>query len=266
MLIVGELFNTSRKIIKENVEMRNAEYIRNLAQKQVSAGADYLDVNCSDISGSELDVMKWLVENIQAAVSVSLCIDSPNPATVEIGLSMVRNGQPMVNSITAEEERYTKMLPLVIKSRAKVVALAMDDGGVPEAAKDSLRVAKDLIYKLTQSGIAKEDIYLDPLIKPIGVDDRAVLDVIDTVRSIKQEFPGVHIISALSNVSFGLPNRKVLNNAFMIQCLTVGVDAFILDPLDRVLIGNLRASQALLGQDPYCAKYLAAHRSGLYKN
>jgi cobalamin-dependent methionine synthase I len=266
MLIVGELINTSRKIIRESVERRNTEYIRDIAKRQVEAGANYLDVNCSDMLDNELEVIRWLIENIKAVVDTPLCIDTPDPVAMEVGLSLATSGQPLVNSISGEAERYRTMLPLVAKYGAKVVALCMDDRGIPETAGDGLRVARELVKKLTDSGVAVDDIYLDLLVKPVSTVNRAGLEVLDTIRLVKQEYPGVHLISGLSNVSYGLPNRRVLNRVFMIQAMTAGTDAFILDPLDKILMGYLCASQLLLGQDPFCVNYLAAHRKGLFQN
>jgi len=266
MLIVGELFNISRKVIMENVEKRNSEYIRDIAKKQVEAGANYLDVNCSQPLGNELEIMKWLIENIQTVVEVPLSIDTPDPAAMEVGLSLAHNGQPLVNSITGEEKRYTAMLPLVLKHKAKVVALCMDDRGIPQTTEDRLRVASDLVKKLTESGVPADDIYLDLLVQPLATDSHAGIELLDAIRLAKQEYPAVHLISGLSNVSYGLPNRKILNRIFMIQTLTMGMDAYILDPLDKTLMGYLYAAQALLGQDSFCAKYLAAHRKGLYQH
>lgn len=265
MLIVGELINTSRKIIKANVEKRNSEYICDIARRQAEAGASYLDVNCSDMLGEEPEVMRWLIENIQEAVDVPLCIDSPNPEVMEAGLSLVKNGQPMVNSISGEKNRYQAMLPMVVKYRAKVIALCLGDRGIPKTAEDRLLVARELTKSLVESGVTEDDIYLDPLILPVSVADSAGLEVLGTIKLVRQEFPGVHLICGLSNISYGLPNRRMLNRVFMIQTMAAEMDAYILDPLDRTLMGYLYASQALLGQDPFCAHYLAAHRKGLYK-
>lgn len=266
MLIVGELINTSRKIIKESVERRNAEYIRDIAKRQVEAGANYLDVNCSDLMDNELEAMRWLIENVQAAVDVPLSIDTPNPAAMEVGLSLAQKGKPLANSITGEKERYRTVLPLVVKYGAKVVALCMDDQGMPQTAEDRLRVARELVMKLTEAGVAASDIYLDPLLQPVSTDDRAGLELLNAIRLIGQEYPGIHLICGLSNVSYGLPNRQILNRVFMIQTMTMGMDAYILDPLDKALMRDFYACQALLGQDSFCRNYLAAHRKGLYQD
>ena len=264
MLIVGELINTSRKIVKENVEQRNVQYIRNIARRQADAGAHYLDISCTDMS-DEREAIGWLVENIQAVVNIPLCIDTPDPAAMKSGLSMVKNSQPMVNSLNGEEEHYRMILPLVLKYKTKVIALCMDDKGIPNTAEDRLQVAKRLIKGLTKSGIPFDDIYLDPLVKALSTGDIAGLEVLDSIKLIKKEFPDVHIISAISNISFGLPNRKMLNRLFLVQTMTTGMDAFIIDPLDEKLMGYLYASQALLGQDEFCKNYLSAHRRGIYE-
>lgn len=265
MLIVGELINTSRKAIKPAVENRDAAYIQEIAMKQVEAGAHYVDVNCGTMVHNEPETMAWLIETIQEKVTAPLCLDTPNVKALEAGLPLVKNGQPMINSITAEKERFESVLPLVLKYKAKIVALCMDDSGMPETKEDRMRIAKKLVGDLTAAGVPEEDIYLDPLVKPISTSDRAGLDVLETVEEIKNMFPKVHGICGLSNISFGLPNRKVLNRVFLIQCMTKGMDSFILDPLDKTMMGFLYASQALLGQDQFCMQYLNAHRQGLYE-
>lgn len=265
MLIVGELINTSRKAIKEAVAERNEKYLRSLARQQVEAGANYVDVNCGTLVHNEPETMAWLVELVQSEVTAPLCIDTPNVKAMEEGLALVRNGQPMVNSITAERERYENILPLLLKYKAKVVALCMDDKGMPETAEDRINIVRRLVTDLSAAGVPFDDIYLDPLVKPISTGDRFGQDVLETVRFIKSEYPQVHAICGLSNISYGLPNRKVLNQAFMIQTMTCGMDSYILDPLDKTMMGFVYASGALLGQDPFCANYLTQHRKGLYE-
>lgn len=265
MLIVGELINTSRKDIKPAVESKDAAYIQKIAKEQVEAGADYIDVNCGTQVFNEPEVMEWLVKTVQEAVDAPLCIDSPNPKALEVGLALTKTKKPMVNSITAEKERFEVILPLVQKYNAKVVALCMDDSGMPETAEDRIVIVDKLVKDLTSNGIAEDDIYLDPLVKPVSTGDKAGLEVLETVRYIRENYPKVHAICGLSNISYGLPNRKVLNQTFMIQTMTMGMDAYILNPLDKKMMGFIYSSMALLGQDPFCGKYLTAHRNGLYE-
>lgn len=265
MLIVGELINTSRKAIKPAVENRDAAFIQDLAKKQVAAGANYVDVNCGTMVFNEEETMAWLVETVQAAVSAPLCLDSPNAKALEVGLSLIKGGQPMINSITAEKDRFATILPFVLKYKAKIVGLCMDDSGMPETAEDRLKIADRLISDMVAAGVPEDDIYLDPLVKPVSTGDSAGMEVLDTIYAIKQKYPNVHGICGLSNISYGLPNRKILNQAFMVQTMARGMDGYILDPLDKTMMGFVYASQALLGQDQFCMNYLTAHRNGLYE-
>ncbi len=266
MLIIGELINTSRKAIREAVEARNAGYIQEVARQQADAGADYLDVNCGNMVGQELEIMQWLVETIQQAVDTPLCIDSPDEGALRVGLSLLKPGyKPMINSISAEEKRFKAVAPLVREFNAKVVALCIEDAGMPASAHDRLRIATDLVKALEIAGVAQEDIYLDPLVKPLSTNDRHGLEVLDAIRLIKDKFPAVHFTCGLSNISYGLPNRGVLNRLFVVQTMTAGMDGYILNPADKAMMGLVYASRALLGQDKYCAKYLKAHRKGLYE-
>ncbi len=265
MLIVGELINTSRKAVKPAVEARDAAFIQNLATSQIEAGADYLDVNCGNMVDTELEDMAWLVETIQQVVKAPLCIDSPNPKAIEVGLSLAKYGQPMVNSTSGEKERYAAMLPIIQKYKTKVVALCMDDTGMPDTAADRMKVVDKLVPDLLAAGIAEDDIYLDPLIKPIGTSDKAGLEALEAIHAIKTKYPKVHGICGLSNISFGLPNRAVLNRTFMVQTMTMGMDGYILDPLNKTMMGLVYAANALIGNDKFCAKYLKAHRKGLYE-
>lgn len=265
MLIVGELINTSRKAINEAVDNKDAAYIQKIANEQVEAGAHYLDVNCGTKVFNEVETMEWLVNIVQEVVEMPLCIDSPDPKALEAGLALCKYGQPMINSITDEKERVVAVLPLAQKYKAKLVALCMDDTGMPETANDRMRVVKSLYAKLKEAGIPNGDIYFDPLVKPISSVDTAGEEVLGTIKAIKAEHPDVHFMCGLSNVSYGLPHRKILNRLFVVQTMALGMDGYILNPTDKGMMGTIAASQALLGQDAYCTNYLAAYRNGLYE-
>lgn len=265
MLIIGELINTSRKAIKEAVSNWDSEYIKKVAAEQAEAGATYIDVNCGTMINNEIEVMKWLVETVQEATTLPLCIDSPSPEALEAGLSLCKNGQPMINSISDEKERFDKVLPLVLKYKAKVVALCMDDTGMPDTADDRMRVVRSLYKKLTDAGVPEGHIYFDPLVKPVSSVETAGIEVLETIKQIKAEYPEVHFTCGLSNVSYGLPNRAVLNRLFVVQTMTLGMDGYILNPTDKAMMGTIYASLALLGQDSYCMGYITAHRKGLYE-
>lgn len=261
MIIIGELINTSRKAIAPAVENRDVDFIQDIAKKQVEAGATYVDVNAGTRVHDEPEALTWLVETVQAAVDAPLCIDSPNPKAIKAALE-VHKGQAMINSISAEKERYDEILPLVVKHNARIVALCMDDTGMPETAEQRLAIVKVLYQGLTEAGVKPEDILFDPLVKPISVNIGFGNEVLETIRQIHQQYPGVHTTCGLSNVSFGLPNRKLLNQAFLVMCMANGMDSVILDPLDQTIMSLLIGSKSLLGRDEYCMGYLTAHREG----
>lgn len=264
--IVGELINTSRKTVKEAVDARDAETIQRIALSQVKAGVNYLDINCGSYVNEEEEIMEWLVNVVQDVVKdTPLCFDSPNENALRIGLKLHRNsGKPMINSITAEEERFKKILPLVLEFKTKVIALLMDDSGMPDTVEKRIVVIEKLLPELLKAGIPASDIYLDPLVKPISVGDKGGQEVLQTIQYIKEKYPDVHIICGLSNISFGLPNRRILNQTFAILTMGRGMDSYILDPTDRQLMGYVYAAKALLGLDPSLRNYLKAYRNGIY--
>ena len=267
ILIVGELINTSRKAIKEAVEIRDAAYIQKIALEQEQAGANYIDVNCGTRVYDEEEIMAWLVNTIQEVITdTPLCIDSPNHKAIKVGLELHKNGQPMVNSITAEKERFNDVLPLIKEYKTKVVALLMSDEGMPDTAEDRVKVVENLLPRLLDNGIPADDIYLDPLIKPISTGYLAGQEVLQTISYIKAKYPDVHMICGLSNASYGLPNRKYLNRAFTINTMSFGMDSYILNPLDKESMRLIYSSQALLGLDKYCKNFLKIHRKGLFED
>lgn len=269
MLIIGERINTSRKVkgepvIENAVRAQDAEYFIDLARKQYEAGAHYIDVNAGTLVGGEPDALEWLVTTVQGALDVPCSIDSPNPVAIERALK-VHKGQAFINSITAEKDRYAAILPFVKEYGTKVVALSMDDSGIPTTAEGRITVARKLIGDLLDEGIKPENIYSDPLVYPIATGGDYGLAVLETIRTVKAEFPEVQTIGGLSNVSHGMPVRKYLNQAFAVMCMTAGIDAAIIDPMDKQLMALIYATEALRGRDEYCAEYIAAAREGKFE-
>lgn len=263
MIIIGELINSTRKSIAQAIEAKDADYIQQLAERQLKAGAHYIDVNAA-ATDNEVKNIQWLVEILQNTVDTPLCIDSPNVLALDAALQLCR-GKAIINSITAEKERWDEVLPLVLKYKTGVVALCMEDGGMPENIDDRLRIAQRLVSGLTAAGVTEEDIYLDPLVKPLGINHQYAAEVLETTHAIHEKYPRVHLISGLSNVSYGLPERRLINRAFMVMSVAVGMDSFLLDPLDEVMMSLLAASRALAAQDEYCMDYITGVRAGKIK-
>jgi cobalamin-dependent methionine synthase I len=261
MLIIGEKINTTKKAIDAAVEAKDAELIRNEVIKQLEAGANIIDVNTGTRIKSEVADMQWLVNIIQETVDCRLCIDSPNPAAIEAGLELCKQ-KPIVNSITGEKDRIDAIMPMVKKAGASVVALAMDEAGMPKTGEDRYRIASKIIDMIAEYNIPMDDIYFDVLIQPVGSSSDQGIAVLDGIRLIKASFPDAHIVCGLSNISYGLPERKLLNRTFLPMALSAGLDAAIMDPTDKKIMTTVLASLALLAQDEYCLNYISSWREG----
>lgn len=260
MIIVGEKLNSTLKSVRRAMEARDEQAILDLAKRQYAAGASYLDLNAAMFHENEVEVMEWLVNTVQAEVKAPLAIDSPNPAAIKRALALNKNPKPMINSITAEKERFEGLSPLLAEYKASIIALCMDDSGMPETADERFKIADELIEGLVKLGVALGDIYIDPMIRPIGTGSHYGMVALNTMRSVKQKFPEVHIMCGLSNISFGLPVRKLINQVFLISAMNAGMDGAIMDPLDKKLMSLMYAGEAVLGLDEFCMNYLEKYR------
>jgi len=261
MLIIGEKINTTKKSIDAAVESKNAETIKNEAQKQLEAGADIIDVNTGTRIKSELDDMQWLVNTIQEIADCRLCIDSPNPLAIKAGLDLCKQ-KPMVNSITGEKDRIDAIMPMVKDFGASVVALTMDESGMPTTGEDRHRIASKIIDMIAKYNIPMDDIYFDALIQPVGSNPDQGLAVLEGIKLIRASFPDAHIVCGLSNISYGLPERKLLNRTFLPMAISAGLDSAIMDPTDKMLMSAVLASEAILAKDDYCMNYISSWRQG----
>jgi cobalamin-dependent methionine synthase I len=261
MVIVGEQINTSRKSIAEAVEAKNADFIGEVARDQAEAGAHYIDVNAGTFLDKEVAYLCWLVEVVQSAVDLPLCLDSPNPQALAEAIKH-HKGEPMINSISLEKERYQALLPVVTDHPCRVVALCMAETSMPNTVEERVSVGAELIDKLTKKGVPLEKIYLDPLVQPVSVDTAMGTAVLGAIDRIMNDFPGVHTICGLSNISFGLPMRKIINRNFLALCMASGLSAAILDPTDKQLMATLLSVEMLLGGDEYCGSFLEAYQRG----
>jgi len=261
VLIVAERINSSRKAINEAIKAKDADFIRSEAKAQAEAGADYIDVNAGSFVGQEAEYLCWLVEIVQGAIELPLCLDSPDPAAIAAALEVVK-GPVMLNSITLEKQRMAGLMPLVKKYKTKVVVLCQSDEGMASTVSEKVKIAEQMVEALTKEGVALGDIYIDPLIYPIATDTQSAVAALGAVREIMQLFPGVHTICGLTNVSFGLPVRKLINRAFLVAAMSHGLDSAIIDPTDRELMASLVATEVLLDRDKFCSGYITAYRGG----
>jgi 5-methyltetrahydrofolate--homocysteine methyltransferase len=260
MLIVGERINATRKKVGAAVQAQDAEHIKMEAVKQVEAGAHYIDVN-GGIPGKEIEYLQWLVDVVQEVVDVPLCLDSADANALAAALPKC-NQPPLINSITLEEERLEKVTPLITEYGARVIGLCLSDDGPPKALEDRLDFAARLIDRLTGDGIPLENIYVDPCVFPISATPDAGSFVLDAIAWIHSEYPGIHTICGASNVSFGLPVRKLLNSVFLTMLIARGLDSAIIDPCNSLTKASILAAEALSGRDDFCASYIEAFRAG----
>lgn len=260
MLVVGELINASRKKIGQLIRDRDAEAIQTIAGQQRECGADYIDVNAGVFVGREKEYMQWLIKAVQEAVDAPCCIDSPDPAVVESAMA-VHKGVPMINSISLEKERYQALLPIVANNECKVIALCMSGEGMPETAGQRFDIAERLVNRLVKKGLDIDNIYVDPLVQPISTNDDYGLEFLNAVEMIMTGLPGVHTICGLSNISYGLPKRLLLNQTLAVMAVLKGLDGAIINPMDQKLMANIVAAETLAGRDSYCANFLDAYRS-----
>lgn len=263
MIIIGEKINATRKSIAEALKNKQADIIQAVAKAQDYSGADVIDVNAgagrSDIS-TQIEDMKWLVKVVRSATHKPLMIDSENPEVLEAGLKEAKNLSPWINSVSAEEKRLATVLKLAVEYDAPLIALCMDDSGLPSNVEDRIKAAQKIFEQAVSMGINGQKIYFDPLVMPIGAEDKAGRIILHTIKEIKKLFSPAKTAVGLSNVSFGLPARPIVNSTFLALCMSEGLDAAIMDPTDDNLMMTLRAGKAILGEDSYCADYIKEFR------
>ncbi len=259
--VIGERINTSRKKVQQAVIDKDAQYIIDDVKKQQEQGAAYIDVNAGARIGHEQGDMKWLLDTIQPIATVPLTLDSPDPAVLEMAFKMVQK-TPMINSISLEKDRFDAMIPFLKGKDCKVIALCMDDSGMPGSSDDIIKRADTLVKELNKIGIDTAAIYIDPLVQPISTDSTKGTMVLDAVMGIKAKYPDVHITGGLSNISYGLPQRKIINRTFVSLMMAAGMDSAIIDPLDEKIMAAIKTSDMLLGNDDFCGIFLKGVRAG----
>lgn len=261
MQIIGEKINGTLKQVSKALAERDAAFIQALARRQVEAGADLLDVNAGTLSDQEPDDLVWLTKTVQEAVDVPLCLDSANPRALAAALGEVRQA-PLINSISGERKRLDGILPLARNHGCSVIVLALDENGIPQGMEGRLVVIRRVIAETRQIGLPDEKVYVDPLVMAIATNMESGLITLETMRAVRAEFPCVHLSVGLSNISFGLPARSLINRVFLILALSAGLDTAIIDPLDQELREALLTAELLLGRDRHCRNYTRAYRSG----
>ena len=266
MLVIGENINASNRAVAEAIAGRDREFLENLARAEAAAGADFIDVNAGAGHGTpeqEIVTMEWLVEVVQKATEKPLAIDSDSPSVIEAALHKYHGERPLINSVNAEPERLASVGPLAAERKAWLVALAMGTDGIPNNVEERLAACELILTHLGRLGLEAEQVFFDPLVLPISVDSGQGIVTLKTIEQIKSRYPGARTVIGLSNISYGLPNRKVVNRGFLLMAAYAGLDAVILDPLDAKIMSFIRIANMLMGDDPLCRKYIRDYRKGI---
>ncbi|MFZ5648278.1 MAG: dihydropteroate synthase [Bacillota bacterium] len=254
-VIIGERINpTGRKAFAEKLIKGDLSLVQEEAVKQVRAGADILDVNVGAAQVDEIKMLASAVDLVSRTVDAPLCIDSSKPEALEAALSVYR-GKALVNSVTGEDHSLDRVLPLVKEYRAAVIGLCMDENGIPDSPAERLSIARKIVERAEKEGIPAEDIVIDCLAMTVSSDQQAALTTLETMRLVKKEL-GVNMTLGASNVSFGLPDRKILNMAFFALALQAGLNCPIMDPTAQGLRRLIRATDLLLGYDEWAMRYI----------
>ncbi|MCM8762262.1 MAG: dihydropteroate synthase [Candidatus Omnitrophica bacterium] len=259
MIIIGELVNATRKSIAEAIEKKDRDYIKKVVLKQIEAGAHYIDLNAGTGKGQEREIsdMKWLMDIVNEIGEIPVCVDSSDPIVIGECLDRIKSKDRMINSINGENKRIEELLPVIKRNNeCKIIGLTMDDSGIPVNVEKRIEITGKIVKLLEDTGVLRENIFIDPLVQPISVDVKNGMIFLESIRMIKKEFPGIKTTCGLSNVSFGLPKRKLLNKYFLALSIAFGLDSAIIDPVDEGMREVICVSEALTGKDEYCMNYI----------
>jgi 5-methyltetrahydrofolate--homocysteine methyltransferase len=259
-VVIGERINpTGRATLTQQIVAGDMSTVQADAEAQVHAGAAVLDLNAGIPGFDEPELLSNVVEAVAAVVDVPLCIDSSTPEALEAAIPLA-GGKVLVNSVTAEASSLERLLPLVGKHGAAVIGMANDEEGISMEPWARLAAARKIVEAAADHGIAREDVIIDPLAMPIGAAPEAASAMFETIRLIREEL-GVNVSCGASNISFGMPERRDIDAAFLTMAIVTGMNTAITNPLHRPVRKAILAADLLLGRDPYGAAWIADHRT-----
>lgn len=255
MIIIGEKLNGSIPSVAKAIADKDAELIKERARKQAEAGAAFLDVCASVEEDVEVETLKWMINLVQEATDTPICVDSPSAKSCVAAIPFCKR-PGLVNSVSLEGDKIDTIFPVIADTDWECVALLCDNDGIPDSVERRMKVFHGIMDKAKEYGIAPSRLHIDPLVVTLSTDETALTVFADCCRQIKAEYPEIHITSGLSNISFGLPVRKNINQAFMVLAMNAGMDSAIVDPTNKNMIGMIYATDALLERDEYCLNYI----------
>jgi len=270
MIIIGERLNSTRKSIKEALGDKDIDFLLKEAESQIACGASFIDINCASSLQEEAKDLIWLMKEVQERFGCGISIDSPNAEVIKLALPGHR-GKPFINSVTAEKDKLEFMPKLFAEKECNIIGLTIDDTGLPDDVEGRVALAHQIVNVAQSNGMPKENIFIDPLVKPASTESEQAVYFLEAAKQLRGE--GINIIGGLSNVSFGLPKRGILNAVFLKLCIEAGIEAFIIDPtvelIKMVLEGKelpkeqfTLAEDVILAKDAYAMNYIKAFRDG----
>lgn len=262
MIIIGEKINGFIPATKKAIEEHDDDYIIELAKKQSEFGASYIDV-CSGVAPEiERETMEWLMGLVQSVTETPICIDSPDPQVI-VDMIPYANKPGLLNSASMEAGKIETIFPAIAGTEWKVVCLTCDDDGIPDDGATKVKIAGQIIDKAKEYGVKQEQIFIDPLVTTLGTTPNALLSFMEAAKAIKEAYSDVTITSGLTNISHGMPLRKVLNMQFLSLAMSAGMTSAIMDPTSKDMRTVMYATDALLGKDKRGLKFLKAQRKGI---
>lgn len=256
-VLIGERINpTGKKKLTKALQNGDLRFVRKEALSQVQAGADVLDINVGILGGDEATLLPQIVQIVMDTVDVPLCLDSANPMALEAALKIYR-GKPLINSVTGQKHSLNKILPLAKQYKTAVIGLTMDDKGIPDDVNQRVAIAHKIVERAEIMGIPREDVIIDCLALAVGANAKAGLVVIEAIRRVKAEL-GVNLTVGASNISFGLPDRSLLNSVFITIAMAMGVNCPIVDPTK--IRPAILAADLILNRDKYARRYIKTYQ------
>lgn len=263
MIIIGEKINGSIPVVADAIAKRDAEFIKNRAKMQAEAGATFIDCCASVPEAEEVETLKWMIDCIQEVTDLPISVDSPS-ADVLAQVFPYCKRPGLINSVSGEGDKIDKIFPLIADTKWEVICLLSDDTGIPKSAADRLRVFDKILEKAEKYGVAHNRMHIDPLVEMLCTSEDGIALNVEVINTVRKRCPDMHITAAVSNISFNLPVRKMINLGFTVLAMNAGLDSAILDPTNRDMMGVIYATEALLGQDDYCMEYISAYREGIF--
>jgi len=263
MIIIGEKINGAIPSVAEAIAQKDAEFIKSLAKTQADAGAHFIDVCASTNEAVEMETMKWLIDLVQEATDTSIAVDSPSAEICAESLKFC-NKPGLVNSVSMEGDKIDLIFPLIADTDWECVVLLCDDTGIPKSGQQRLEVFAAVMEKAKQYKIDPSRLHVDPLVEMLCTSEDGINMILEVIRKIKELYPTIHVTGGASNISFNLPARKFVNQAFLVLAMGAGMDSAIINPLHKHMMGLIYATEALNGMDEYCIEYIGGYRKGLY--